>query len=144
MHPVNILIRLCKCVGRSESWLGAHAQRYVSDVTTQIPCQPANNPHTVVDPAHDKTYNKTCATNKDSDQPAHPHSLIESLLIACAFYCRRAIKREINETFITKTYLYNFDPLKPHFYMAKLGFTGVYIIFLISAQKHRLWVPRRF
>ena len=35
---------------------------------------------------------------------------------------------------ITKTYLYNFDPLKPYFYIAKLGFTGVYIIFLISAQ----------
>ena len=51
---------------------------------------------------------------------------------------------------ITKTCLYNFDPLKPNFYIVKLGFTGVYIIFLISAQKHRLWVlvrtasPRRF
>ena len=41
---------------------------------------------------------------------------------------------------ITKSRLYNFDPLKPHFYIVKLGFTGVYIIFLISAQKHRLWV----
>ena len=41
---------------------------------------------------------------------------------------------------ITKTYLYNFDPLKPHFNIVKLGFTEVYIIFLISAQKHRLWV----
>ena len=40
--------------------------------------------------------------------------------------------------FITKTYLYNFDPLKPH--IVKLRFRGVYIIFLISAQKHRLWV----
>ena len=27
-------------------------------------------------PAHDKTYNKTCATIEDSDQPAHPRSLI--------------------------------------------------------------------
>ena len=49
--------------------------------------------------------------------------------------------------YITKTCLYSFDPLKPHFYIVKLGFTGVYIIFLISAQKHRLWVlvrtPRR-
>ena len=51
---------------------------------------------------------------------------------------------------ITKTRLHNFDPLKPHFYIVKPGFTGVYIIFLISAQKHRLWVlvrtasPRRF
>ena len=35
---------------------------------------------------------------------------------------------------ITKTYLYNFDPLKPHFYIVKLGFIRVYIIFLISAQ----------
>ena len=41
---------------------------------------------------------------------------------------------------ITKTNLYNFDPLKPHFYIVKLGFTGVCIIFLISAQKHRLRV----
>ena len=39
-----------------------------------------------------------------------------------------------------ETCLYNFDPHKPHFYIVKLGFTGVYIIFLISAQKHRLWV----
>ena len=50
---------------------------------------------------------------------------------------------------ITKTRLYNTDPLKPQFYIVQLGFTGVYIIFLISAQKHRLWVlirtasPRR-
>ena len=41
---------------------------------------------------------------------------------------------------ITKTCLYNFDHLKPHFYIVKLGFTGVYFIFLIFAQKHRLWV----
>ena len=38
----------------------------------------------------------------------------------------------------TKIHTYNFDPLKPHFYLVKLGFTRVYIIFLISAQKHRL------
>ena len=47
----------------------------------------------------------------------------------------------------TKTRLYNFDPLKPHFYIVKLGFTGVHIIFLIYAKKHRLWYslepPRR-
>ena len=35
--------------------------------------------------------------------------------------------------YITKTRLYNSDPLEPHFYIVKLGFTGVYIIFLISA-----------
>ena len=42
--------------------------------------------------------------------------------------------------YITKTCLYNFDPLKPHFYIVKLRCTGVCIIFLISAQNHRLWV----
>ena len=42
--------------------------------------------------------------------------------------------KQIRTASITKTYLYNFDPLKPHFYIVKLGFTGVYIIFLISAQ----------
>ena len=43
-------------------------------------------------------------------------------------------------TVITKTCLYNVDPLKSNFYMVKLGFTGVHIMGLISAQKHRLWV----
>ena len=53
--------------------------------------------------------------NEDSDQTARRHKLI------------------------TKTCLYKVDPLKPH-YIVKLGFTGIYIIGLISAQKHRLWV----
>ena len=39
---------------------------------------------------------------------------------------------------ITKTCLYSFDPLKPHFYIVKLEFTGVHIIFLISGKKHRV------
>ena len=43
--------------------------------------------------------------------------------------------------------LYNFDPIKPHFYIVKLGFTGVYIIVLISAQNidcgYSLEPPRR-
>ena len=41
---------------------------------------------------------------------------------------KRRLKREI-----MKTCLCNVDPLKPHFYIVKVGFTGVYIIFLISA-----------
>ena len=49
--------------------------------------------------------------------------------------------------YITKTYLYNFDPLKPHFYILKLGFAGVQVIFLISAQNmdcgYSLEPPRR-
>ena len=47
---------------------------------------------------------------------------------------------KISEKIISKTRLYNFDPIEPHFYILKLGYTGVYIIFLISTQKHRLWV----
>ena len=42
---------------------------------------------------------------------------------------------------ITITCLFYFDPFKPHFYIVKLGFTGVYIIFFLNfAQRHRLWV----
>ena len=48
---------------------------------------------------------------------------------------------------ITKTYLYNFDPLKPHCYVVKLGFTGVYIILLFLLKNidcgYPLEPPRR-
>ena len=57
------------------------------------------------------------------------------------------ILRKWKFTTITKTRLYNFDPLKPHFYIVKLGFTGEYIIFLISAHNIDCWYslepPRR-
>ena len=56
------------------------------------------------------------ADNEDSDQNARVRALTSRLI------------------YITKTCLYNFDPLKPHFYTVKLGFTGVYISFYISAQ----------
>ena len=59
---------------------------------------------------------------------------------------KRKHKSQINH-YITKTCLYNFDPLEPHFYIVKLGFTGVYINFLISAQNidcgYLLEPPRR-
>ena len=48
---------------------------------------------------------------------------------------------------ITKTHLYNFDTLKHHFYIVKLGFTAVYIIFLILLKNidcgYSLEPPRR-
>ena len=48
---------------------------------------------------------------------------------------------------ITKTCLYNFEPLKPHFYIVKLGFTGVYNIFLFLLKNincgYSLEPPRR-
>ena len=35
---------------------------------------------------------------------------------------------------------WNVYPLTPHFYIVKVGFTGVYIIVLFFALKDRLWV----
>ena len=68
--------------------------------------------------------------------------------VSSAELAKKVVKVKIRERpIITKTYLYNFDPLKPHFYIVKLGFTGVYIIFLISAQNidcgYSLEPPRR-
>ena len=61
--------------------------------------------------------------------------------------CRQAKTVLMVHAIITKTCLYNFEPLKPHFYIVKLGFTGYTLFFLISSQKHRLWYslepPRR-
>ena len=110
-----------------------------------------------------------CAPNEDSNQPANPRNLTRMFVVRirklcvidfpkCArwrfwSYCLNT-QADLNlcwahiseatfpdvATHITKTCLYNFDPLKPHFYTLKLGFTGIYINFLIPAQKHRLWV----
>ena len=53
-----------------------------------------------------------------------------------------------NSVNITKTCLYNVDPLKSHFSILNLGFPGGYLIFLISVQKnihcgYSLEPPRR-
>ena len=55
------------------------------------------------DQQHNIMYLLISAPNEDSHQPAHPRS-------------------------ITKTCLYNFDSIKPHFDIVKLGFTRVYSI----------------
>ena len=48
---------------------------------------------------------------------------------------------------IMKTYPCNIYPLKPHFYIAKLGYTGVYLFFLFLLQNidcgYLLEPPRR-
>ena len=51
--------------------------------------------------------------------------------------CTQRVKRSL-VPMQKRTYI-NLTPLNP-FYIVKMGFTGVYIIFLISAQKQRLWV----
>ena len=62
-------------------------------------------------------------------------------MCGCVSVCSKVVR------YITKTRLYSFDPLKPHSYIVKLEFTGVYIIFLISAKKincgYSLEPPRR-
>ena len=53
----------------------------------------------------------------------------------------------ISYNIIMKTCIYNVDPLKPHFHTVKLGFTGVYIIFLFLLKNidcgYSLEPPRR-
>ena len=48
---------------------------------------------------------------------------------------------------ITKTYLYNFDPLKPHFHFSKTGFQGYALFFLFLLKTidsaYSLEPPRR-
>ena len=65
-------------------------------------------------------------------------------IVICAFYVTTRQNKVVFNGFdkvqgsirhvIMKTHLYNFYPLKTYCYIVKLGFTGVYIIFLISAQ----------
>ena len=84
------------------------------------------------------------ADSDGSDQTARKCRLIWAFAVRNWPKTRCATHSRI---IITKTYLYNFDPLKPHFYIVKLGFTGVYIIFLISVQNidcgYSLEPPRR-
>ena len=55
---------------------------------------------------------------KDTGQPEHSHSMISVLVVRCVMY------------FIMQTCPCNVDPLTPHFYIVKLGFTVVDIISL--------------
>ena len=38
------------------------------------------SPQNMIEPAHDKSYNKTFVTSKDSDQPANPPSMAKVLI----------------------------------------------------------------
>ena len=55
--------------------------------------------------------------------------------------------RIVHSAYIKKTRLYNFNPLKPNFYIVKLRFTGVYFIFLFLLKNidcvYSLEPPRR-
>ena len=95
--------------------------------------------------SQDKIYKMACVSSEGSEQPKHLPSLISVLLYAqwvakdpSFLHADSEAQADLSLRWthmpfcsITKTRLYNFDPLKPHFYIVKLGFTGVYIIFLI-------------
>ena len=120
-------------------------------------------------PQREKMYLLTCAP-KESNQPNHslrltheetlhpwlskmsPMNILLRFIILRMhrliwIFVRRTCVKVCFQTFITKTRPYNFDPLKPHFYLVKLGFTGVYIIFLILLKHidygYSLEPPRR-
>ena len=64
------------------------------------------------------------------------HALSEAGFGRSIMYCTD-IYRYITKAiyiYISKTCLYNFESLKPHFYIVKLGFTGVYIVFLLKSM----------
>ena len=44
------------------------------------------------------------------------------------------IYTQLRFLYTTKTSPFNEDPLTPHFYIVKLGFTGVYIIFIFCSK----------
>ena len=86
-------------------------------------------------PQRQKAYLWTCAPNEDSIQPTHPCSLIKVFAVFMMKRCSLCYPVKSLIRIITKTCLYNFGPLQPHFYIVKLGFTGVYTIFFIFLLK---------
>ena len=58
-------------------------------------------------------------TRRDTRRAVQPEKVTRGLKIP--------IKEEGEFHYITKTSPCNEDPLTPHFYIVKLGFTGVYI-----------------
>ena len=65
---------------------------------------------------------------------------VKSIFLVC-------LESSLVKNAITKTYLYHFDPLKSHFYIVKLWFTG-YILFCLFLLKninfgYSLEPPRR-
>ena len=60
------------------------------------------------------------------------HDMVQYALLLAATVLQRNYMYIQLRSFITKTSPCNEDPLTPHFYIVKLGFTGVYIIFLFN------------
>ena len=75
------------------------------------------------------------AVNEGRDQPTRTCSLIWAFFVdhRILIYCR--IYGRTKKALITKTCLYNLDPLKPHFYIVKLGLQGYTLFFLFLLKK---------
>ena len=79
-----------------------------------------------------RTNNKLPAHTKKNKKTQYSTVTITDVLTKKK-YNRKKYSRSAKKTeSITKTRIYNFDPLKPHFYIVNLGFTGVYIFFLLK------------
>ena len=76
------------------------------------------------------------ANSVDPDQTLHSLECDLGL-----HHLQRPICRSL---YITKTYLYNIDPLKPHFYVVKLGYTLFFLFLLKNIDcGYSLEPPRR-
>ena len=89
-----------------------------------------------------KPYSSRFLTDDSKAVPLFTRS--SSLLVHWGFHVSSLICH--NFPAITKTCLYNTDPLTPHFYIVKLEFTGVYtsIIFLIFRKHIRIFNLKLF
>ena len=101
-------------------WSLATVKGHLNLATSKAPCQPEGHPN---------------SSRSDSDETMQTQIGVRPRFALGICYS------------ITKTRLYNFDPLKPHYYIIKLGFAGLCVIFLISAQNidcgYSLESPRR-
>ena len=59
-------------------------------------------------------------------------------LLQFGFVCASVVSYVVF-VFITKTRLYSFDPLKPHFYIIKLGLLGYILFFLFLLKNIDCW-----
>ena len=75
---------------------------------------------------------------KHKNQINHGRVLMANSTVCQTKWKSIAESVKIAPGYITKTCLYNLDPLKPHFYIVKLGFTGVYIDEAALTSTHNL------
>ena len=92
------------------------------------------------------SYRSDCALAQ-SDQNRHCTHFCKPMMQIFISLCGQRRLRPENGLLLTKTCLYNVDPLKPHYYIVKLGFTGVYLFFLFLFENidcgYSLEPPRR-